>query len=406
VTNIVWAGILLICCGRVLLPPHTWLTAHTQSVYPIFAGAARQWIAGADLYEQLAPDLDRFRYSPGVAALLVPFSLLPDGLARADGPGGALWRLFNAGVYLGALGWWIRALLPPSLTRMQRAVLFLLVVPLSVGSLNNGQSNALVLGLLLAAMAAAKTDRWNLAAGCVAVACFFKVYPIAVGLLLALLYPRRFAGRLAVALAVGLALPFALQHTDYVAGQYLSWFDHFQTYDRQRLITQLWYRDIRLLLRPWLGPLDMGTYAVMQLTAAACVAASCLAARRAAWTGDRLLILLFGLGCCWMTVFGPATESCTYILLAPALAWGLLNAWQARCSGTELALFTTSYGLFLACQTAVWFPFGRTVHTLGLQSLAGLLLLAGILYPLLTGMPPLAASLWRARATRSPEARG
>src|SRR2546421_149613 len=133
----VWVAIIAICCGRTLLTPH-------GGVYPIFAGAARNWVAGEDLYGPLGPDLDRFRYSPGVASLLVPFALLPDGL------GGALWRLLNAAVCLGAFAWWVRAVLPPALTAGQRAALFLLIVPLAVGSLNNRQSNAPVLGLLLA----------------------------------------------------------------------------------------------------------------------------------------------------------------------------------------------------------------------------------------------------------------
>jgi hypothetical protein len=360
--------IILACCGRALLAPGR------KSVYPIFVAAANQWLAGGDVYGELAPGLDRFRYSPAVAALLVPFGLLPDGL------GAALWRLLNAGVYLGALAWWIAVLLPASLTTGQRGVLFLLVVPLSIGSLNNGQSNALVLGLLLAALVGARTDRWNLAACCLSVACLFKVYPIAVGLLLAALYPRRFAVRLGVALAAGLALPFACQHFDFVAGQYASWLHLLQTYDRQSLSAELWYRDLRLLFRTWQVPLDAGTYRAVQLLAAACLAALCLAARRAGWPRDRLLLLLFALGCFWMTVLGPATESCTYILLAPALAWALLDAW-ARHWGAALGLLGASYGLFVGCQMVVWFPIGRGLHTLGLQPLAGLLFLAGIVVP-------------------------
>src|SRR5688500_6517671 len=46
-----------------------------SSVYPIFARAARDWLAGADLYAHAA---DPYRYSPLVAVLLVPFGLLPD----------------------------------------------------------------------------------------------------------------------------------------------------------------------------------------------------------------------------------------------------------------------------------------------------------------------------------------
>ncbi len=374
--GLVWTGILLAVCTRAMLAPHT------KSIYPILSLAARNWIAGEDLYGQLAPGLDRFRYSPLTAALLVPFHLLPDCA------GAALWRLINGIVYLIALAWWISTLLPSTLTLTQRAALFLLVVPLSIGSLNNGQSNAFVLGLLLTGVAAVKTERWNLAAGCVALACLFKVYPIALGLLLVLIHPRRFAGRFVLALAVGLVLPFGLQHVDYVAGQYQSWWNHFQTYDRQRLIVELWYRDIRLLFLGLVGPVPASTYAAMQMMAGTVVAAICLLGWHGGWPRQRLLLVLFGLGCCWMTLVGPATESCTYILLAPSLAWALLEAWQTpRWSGV-LIFYLASYLLFLGCQMAVWFPFGRAVHTLGFQPLAGLFLLLGLLLSLLQRRQP------------------
>src|SRR2546425_10706665 len=66
-----WATVLLVICIRGLL------NARTNSVYPIFAGAARSFLAGADLY---AASGSPYRYSPLVAGLLVPFSLWPDHL--------------------------------------------------------------------------------------------------------------------------------------------------------------------------------------------------------------------------------------------------------------------------------------------------------------------------------------
>ena len=47
-------------------------------------------------------------------------------------------------------------------------------------------------------MIAAGSERWNLAALCIAVAAFFKLYPLAFGLLLAALYPRKLIWQLAV----------------------------------------------------------------------------------------------------------------------------------------------------------------------------------------------------------------
>ena len=224
----------------VLLGANTLLWPQRDTVYPIFAEAGRRWLAGGDLYEPVA-GLDAYRYSPLVAALLVPFGLLPDG------PGGLLWRLAGSAVFCGGLAWWGRAVLPPALTRGQRALLFLLPAPLTFGNVHNGQANVLIVGLLLLAVAAVARERFNVAALCLAVACLFKVYPIAVGLLLAALYPRRLAPRLGLLLAAGLLLPFLLQRSGYVAAQYAGWVEHLAQNDRQLRPRALWYRDARLL---------------------------------------------------------------------------------------------------------------------------------------------------------------
>jgi hypothetical protein len=357
----IWAMILLVISVRGLL------SARTNSVYPIFAGAARNFWAGSDLYRASG---DPYRYSPLVAALLLPFSFCPDQV------GGVLWRLLNASVYLAAIAWWCRAVLPRPLTASQQALLYLLIVPLSVGSLNNGQSNPLVLGLLLAGLAAVARGRWNLGSGCLALACLFKVYPLAVGLLLAAVYPRRFAGRFLIALTIGLALPFLLKPSAYILQQYADWWHHLQTGDRQHLPFELWYRDFRLLCHSCHLPLGPTAYLVVQLLAAVTIAAGCIAGRLAHWERRRLLSIIFSLGCCWMTLFGSATESCTYILLAPALAWAVLDAWLWSANRWIRSGLTLSFGLFTAAQAAVWFPGGgHLTRALALQPSAALLLL-------------------------------
>jgi hypothetical protein len=359
---VVWAVILLAIGIRGLHNPRR------NSVYPIYARAARHFLAGTNLYR--AAD-GPYRYSPLAAALLVPFTLCPGAI------GGVLWRLLNASVYLAALAWFCRRVLPVPLTAQQQALLYLLIIPLSVGSLNNAQSNALVLGLLLAGVAAVASRHWSLASGCVALACLYKIYPVAVGLLLAAVYPRRFAGRFLLALAIGLALPFLFKPPAYVLEQYGSWFHHLQADDRQQLPIGVWYRDLRLLCRACQVPLGPTAYLLLQLLAAAGIAALCLWGRWVGWAQRRLLTTLFSLACCWMTLFGPATESSTYILLAPALAWTILAAWLGPAApwGIRTGLLA-SFGLFTVTQAAVWFPGGaRQVRMLGLHPLAALLLL-------------------------------
>jgi hypothetical protein len=117
----------------------------------------------------------------------------------------------------------------------------------------------------------------------------------------------------------------------------------------------------------------------VQLVAAAGMAIVCLAGRYSDWSNRRLLTLLLGLGCCWMTAFGVATESCTYMLVAPTGAWALMQAKQERRSIVIQALLGGSYALFLLAQMANWFRGGSDFHALGVQPLACLLLLAGLL---------------------------
>src|SRR5262249_17190530 len=193
-----------------------------------------------------------------------------------------------------ALAWWARVALPLPLSRMQRAGLFLLVVPLSIGSLNNAQSNALVLGLLLAALAGAATRRWNLAALCIGLACFFKLYPIAIGLLLAAVYPRPLSRRLIFFLAARLLLPVVRPRPAYVAEQYVAWVGNLINYDHHSDQAAVWYNDVLLLLRVWLVPISRQQYLVLQMAAGAAVAVLCLAARQAGWPARRLLPLLLG----------------------------------------------------------------------------------------------------------------
>jgi hypothetical protein len=363
---LVWAALLAVLCGRALL-------GERHSVYPIFAEAAGRWLAGAELYP---PEGEPYRYSPLATVLFVPFRWLPGDL------GGVAWRLVNAVVLLAGFFWWARAVLPGPPSRGALGLLLLLLVPLTAGSLNNAQSNALVLGLVLAGVAgvAEPGGGWRpvLAGCCLAGACLFKLYPVAVALLLAVGPPRRFLGWFLAALLVGLALPFLLQSPGYVAEQYAGWWQHLLSQDRQGLDREYWYRDLRLLCAEVGVPLAEDGFRVLQVLGGMAAAGLCLAARRAGWPVRRRLTLLTALGCFWMTVLGPATESATYALLAPTAAWALLGPWRGRhplVGGLVLA----GYGLLVVAALAAWFPGSRQFQALGVQPLGGLVLLAGVL---------------------------
>src|SRR3954466_15009102 len=77
---LVWALALAVVCVLAGLRPRS------HSLFPTFAAAGQDWVAGSLLYDRTwKPDQDVYRYSPLAAVLLVPFSCLPEWL------GGVVW---------------------------------------------------------------------------------------------------------------------------------------------------------------------------------------------------------------------------------------------------------------------------------------------------------------------------
>jgi hypothetical protein len=305
------------------------LRPRDRTLFTTWARAGQDWENGVDLYRNTwEQHQDQFRYSPFVAVSLVPFGHVPEGT------GGALWRLLNAAVLLGGFAWWLRTTQVRPFRPGELAIAFLLLLPLSIGSLNNGQPNPLLIGLLLIAAAAANSDRWWLAAFCVMGATAWKVYPLSIGLLLAAAYPRRFGPRLAVSLAVWLLLPFLFQRWDYVLRQYQLWFTRLGGDDRKTWPPHMAYRDLWLLLQVFHIHIGATLYTLVQGATAAGAAWASVLARHRGWERREVLLAVVVLGCCWMTLLGPATESATYVVLAPVLAWAVLeSARQARGQG-------------------------------------------------------------------------
>ena len=100
----VWVAIMLVISVRCAVDPYR------KTLYPTWSTAGADWLSGSDqLYRRTGQRdglLDTFRYTPFVAATLTPWSLLPERV------GGVLWRLVNAGVFLGAAWWWLRSAAP------------------------------------------------------------------------------------------------------------------------------------------------------------------------------------------------------------------------------------------------------------------------------------------------------
>jgi hypothetical protein len=323
---------------------HVWLKPNSNTLYKVFRNGGARWLASENLY----PKVDEYIYSPFAAALFAPLALLPDRVA------GIVWRVVSLAAYAGAFAAWMRNARAVSVDRMvsveREALAWILLLPLSLGDFFNGQANPLVIGLLMLAVLECRRERWMIAAVCVGVAAYFKVYPLAMGLLLGVLHPRKFPWRLALALAGIFVLSLVLQRPAYAWRQYGNWVGTLRQDPRRTLNYFGTYRDFWLLLRVLRVPVSVQGWALLQAVSGAAVAVYLHLARRRGAGPEKLDFLLMALGTCWMLLFGPATESSTYVLLAPALALAWVR-WSGEAEGREfLKSAAGCYALLLASQ--------------------------------------------------------
>ncbi len=267
------------------------------------------------------------------------------------------------------------------------------MVPFCLQSLNNGQANPLVLGLMLLAAVTTATGRWTTAALLLAAAVLFKGYPIAVALLLGVVAPGRLLPRLAVAVAAGLAVPFLIGPADYAAAQYQGWWARVGGDDRTSWPLYLGYQDFHLLLRVVGVTIPLLPYRLIQMAAGGAFAGLIVWQRRRGLPAPALLLHAAALGCCWIALFGPATETSTLIVLAPLLAQAVLP--EPGRPRWVRALGVASYALFSAALVALAFPQAvhRPVIATGIQPLASLLLTVAVLADVTRrGRPEVAAA--------------
>ena len=334
---VLWSAVLLFVSVRALNRPTE------RTVYPIFSGSAKLWWSGADLYEPDRPAnfQSGYRYSPTFAILLTPFAWLPDAI------GGVLWRLVSTATLIASLAWLASCVLPWPLSRDQFAWLTLLCLPLTVQSLSNGQANVIVIASMVAAVAAVKQQRWNLACALMTLAFVCKVYPMALGMLLVVLYPRQLIWRMPLAVAVSLLAPFLLQETPYVLDQYAKWITVLLTDDKTTVEPRSRHRDLWLLIDLYGLPITRQFYLYLQLLGGIGIAALVWLRQRNDWPEQKLLTSTLALAVTWMLLLGPVVESSTFVLLAPAFACSMLAALQDRTWSWRMLLLVGSVILML-----------------------------------------------------------
>jgi hypothetical protein len=313
-------------------------------LYRTFVAAGGNFRHGETIYGKVPDDLDLFRYSPFVAALMTPLGMIPTDL------GAVLWRAVQAAILLLALRAWARVAVPV----VPWPALAILALPLCIGNMHNGQLNPLVAALMLLSAVAFVRESYWFAAAAIAGAAMFKVYPLSLGLLFCIVEPRRFTIRLSIALAAGCLLPFALQSPEYVLQQFADWLDRVGVDNRTSQPIERGYHDFQRLLLRWGVDIPLESYRGIEVLAGCAAAALVAWGRIDGWDRSRLVHACVSLGFVWCTLFGPATESATYMLLAPVIAFAALAVGNRPL--WERCFVHGAYLLLLSAAVIQWFP--------------------------------------------------
>ena len=316
-----WVGVGIAISVRTVVRPES----HT--IFPILAAGVEHWWHDQPLYDDYPP-LDFFRYPPPFAVALAPFGWL--GL-RA---GGVLWAWLNLAVYAAGLWRFARRVLPVQWTDARLAVYLSLCLLGGLRGLWNGQSNALLIGMMMIGTAELLERRWWRAAFLFAGAILVKPTPLAPILLLCALWPRSLTPRLAAALILLAAVPFLTRPPAVVADHYCAWAVHLTESAHERWpgfrdAWTVWQVTRQYALGepgvPWLKePLDSPVYRVVQLLAACAALIWSQRLRRRGMPERELVGRTLAIGLAWLMLFGPAVEHATYVFLAPVLCWAVL----------------------------------------------------------------------------------
>jgi hypothetical protein len=344
---LLWSLLVAIICLRIYRYPGS------HSVFTAYREAGEAWIHQGQIYG--TPGKSPFLYSPLIAALYSPFALISQNLSEA------IWRLLM-GIAL-PLALWFNAKALFDFSKKQFACLLLLILPLTLSSLSNGQANIVIIALFLVATGAASQFHWLTCAFCASFAVYWKIYPIAFALLLIVIFPKKLAVPILFGLAGLFVVSLLLQKPSYVLQEYGSWFVNLGA-DRRRAHEYYGrWRDFYLLLRLIGIPISAMWWRIVEVTAGAIAATICLVGAIRRWPRVTLLFSAMSLAIVWMLLFGPATEAATYVLIAVPSAYLLISGWSdASQPALQITTTITYLGLLSAHMLNSWFHIKGNVY--------------------------------------------
>jgi hypothetical protein len=327
----VWGIFAVALCVKVLIE------GDRHSVYPAFAGAGRDWLAGEVMY-----DHEGYYYSPTFTVLFVPFALLPDRLGQM------LWGLTSVVLFVWSLRVFYRDVLPRHWPKSMEAGFLLLTLGGSLRGIWSLQSNTLIMACILFAAAAIVRNGWWRAAWLLAAPIYIKVWPAIAAGLLAVHWPKKLVGRGIVACGALACVPFFTKAPAAVMGYYHDWIECLGS--RQANAGRFTgYRDGWTIWEQFSSPVNAKAYLIVQAIGGLATLAWCLwigKVQKAEGRRQKAEIITYTLAAwsVWQLVLGPGTERLTYIIVAPFAAWAIVTSYlEGRNFRLAVLAFATTF---------------------------------------------------------------
>ncbi|MBI3794476.1 MAG: DUF2029 domain-containing protein [Nitrospinae bacterium] len=272
------------------------------------------------------PFQPRYLYSPTFGYFFVPFSTYALGVHV----GTYFWVMLNFAVFIYGL-WSVMSLLDEEtgLLKNRWLVIFLLLMFNEMqGSLTNLQSNGLITGLSLTATGLFFRGRWMWAAGLLSVAINFKLYPVALALLLCLSFNLPFIFALAGFTSALFLFPALIMGAGANGAMLHNWLDMLSHEPMHKV-----YLGLEPTLLRYGAAAPPALFSVFTLLNAGLLAlASALIFR----TDKKLFVpLMVPAVLCFIILFNKRAESQTFITLAPVYGFMLYAALLAIKSGDQ-----------------------------------------------------------------------
>lgn len=304
-----------------------------HSVYFVYPRATDDWWHSRNVYD--VANNDDFQYLPQAAILHTPFWLL------GEPAGDIAWRAAGIALLLGGIWRLSEAIKLPDGGKAFPVIALLSLAP-SLASLQNGQANLHLAGLMLHAALDLGQQRWWRAAIVLSLAVAIKQTAIPMLLLAGAVYPR-LRWRLAVAVLVMVALPFLTQSWSYAGAQYDAAIlkmagaivPERNTWEWTELHDAIGKLTGWNMPRPVLFGIEMSA-AVLSFVFCA------LAVNRLNALASALF--LWAMATCYIMLFNPRNESNSYVIVTPVVAASVILAAMQRREILKWFLIATTIG--------------------------------------------------------------